>query len=561
MMAPAPAAALAVPCFLVTLVALADATLSMPVLKAAQGRRERAVSLADISSATRASAKENTKAKNPLPSAWFGDFSQAESTYSSEGLDAGTQNPEWAVKFGRDPSIEPAYPNTEVFNSDWFHESQSGGPKAAWQTNYPSLTSSIAGNRGNGENPWRQTPSGWVQDYRPMTNGNAGPSSADWFDNSVREVDGFGRAMHPGDGDGEQLIMWKERSVNTTLTCKEPGCTARSSLQLFNTATEEATRCSLSIVIHPTDYDDDWSHEHVEFWKVNGFIATRECNPRARGCNSTAERPLYPCLNAFNVDKVVNGAGTLVIEGKNSIMVDECPHENNLLSGVALATCMVRNKTAPPPVKKEAALFTMNDLHGKAKLKCNKPGCTAETMVYFSPAIALNGGKCTMNVSVHQTDFDDALGLPEQIDFIQVEGTNVTTAPLQPGKNPCNLGYKGTNATAADLIFAAVKSYDVTELVKKSHPLGALKVTGKISNQVDECGYDGNLLNGNVTVTCVPPANFSATPPASALALLHPPQVPDGNSSSAAEAPVVETPAAPVTPVLLQEKSVQKHRV
>lgn len=317
--------------------------------------------------------------------------------------------------------------------------------------------------------------------------------------------------------------------MNTTLACQAIGCTARSSLQLYNAATEEAKLCRLSLDIHPTDYDDDWSRENVEFIKVNGFLAGRECNPRARGCNSTAERPLYPCLNGLNVDKLVDKHGTLVIEGKNSQMVDECPHQGNLLSGLAMATCMVRDKSDLLASTPTTTLFSPTDMHAKAVLKCDKPGCTAETLVRISPAIALNGGRCTMNVTVHQTDFDDNLGLPEQIDFIQVEGTNVTSGPVQPGANPCNSRYGGTNLTHAQSLFPVVQSYDITSLVSRSSSLGELKVTGKISDQVDECGFDGNLLFGNVSVTCVPPAQFSVPPPPAAASLLHAPPAPSSD--------------------------------
>merc|ERR1719218_327895 len=165
----------------------------------------------------------------------------------------------------------------------------------------------------------------------------------------------------------------------------------------------------------------------------------------------------------------------------------------------------------------------MSDLMGMGQLKCNTPGCTAHTSVLISPAIALNGGTCKMNVTVHQTDYDDKLGLPEQIDFIQVEGVNVSKAAIQPGKNPCNAAYKGKNMTAQDKIFTALKDVDVTQLIQKSKHLGELKVQGKISDQVDECGYDGHLLNGNVTVICPPPAKWAATPPPSATDLLHAP--------------------------------------
>jgi len=492
--------------------------------------------LAEASSANHAAAAAK---QSDLPSGWFGDFSQDESTFSKEGSAASRDDPQWAVKYGRDPNLETEYQNFEVLPSKFFHESQSGGAKAAWQTNDPSLEASVAGNRVK-ENPWSRvagTPSGWVQDYQTTPDGGAvNPSSADWFDNSVHQVDGFGRKMEPSLDDGARLLAtgWQEKSVNTTLSCKAIGCNASSSLQLYDPKTQEAKLCSLSIDIHATDYDDDFSREHVEFWKVNGYIATRECNPRARGCNATAERPLYPCLNGFNVDHIINTAGTLLIEGQNSKMVDECPYKGNLLSGVAMATCMVRNKNtnttngngndiqmvAKPP----AVLFTQSDLFSKAVLKCDTPGCSAEATVHISPAIALNGGKCTMNVSVHQTDFDHNLGLPEQIDFIQVEGVNISTAPIQPGKNPCNSEYKGTNVTVADKIFSAIQSYDITHLVTKSDFLGMLKVKGKISDQVDECAFEGHLLNGNVTVQCVPPAKYSAAPPASQAAFLHAPK-------------------------------------
>jgi len=555
-MAPTTTAAFAVPYFFAGLLVL----VSLPAADRhpqPRGRRLLApqpLALTDISSGNKAirTAKEDAK----LPSGWFGDFSQDESTYTTEGLDSSRADPEWAMKYGKDPELEAPYKNFEVLKSDFFHESQSGGPKAAWQTNYPSVESGIAGNR-VAENPWRDTPTGWHQDYQTMPAMGAGnPSSADWFDNSVHQIDGFGRKMQPGLLDGQRLLStgWLERSVNTTLSCKAIGCTARSSLQLLDMTKEEAKLCSLSIDIHPTDYDDDFSQEHVEFWKVNGAVATRQCNPKARGCNATASRPLYPCINGFNVDHLIDDKGTLVIEGQNSPMVDECPFEGNLLSGVAMATCMVRDKVVLQEVGTTATtttLFTMADLLGEGVLKCSTPGCIAESTVLISPAIALNGGKCTMNITVHQTDFDDALGLPEQIDFVQVEGVNVSKEPIQPGKNPCNAAYKGTNLTDEDKVFSVLQNFDITQLVTKSAHLGELKVKGKISDQVDECGFEGMLLHGKVTVRCVPPAKFAAAPPPAQTALLHAPAEVTAPAQTAPSAEVT-VPKSGKAPVLLQ---------
>merc|ERR1719502_2487172 len=103
---------------------------------------------------------------------------------------------------------------------------------------------------------------------------------------------------------------------------------------------------------------------------------------------------------------------------------------------------MVRKKPlrerGPPPTPAPAALTQVCE----DVVKCSTHGCTATTHVACSPALALNGGTCKMNISVRQTDYDDDLGLPEQIDFFQVEDTNVTNEPVQPGKNPCNEEYK-----------------------------------------------------------------------------------------------------------------------
>jgi hypothetical protein len=205
------------------------------------------MSLAQTSMGTgkKASALAQSGAQKPLPLGWFGDFSEAESTYDKDGLDSHNDNPEWAVKYGRDPSLPPSSSHAEKFPSHFFHESQSGGPQAAWQTNWPSVKSSVPGMRGTEENSWREEPMGWVQEYRPMskavTKGNVGPENANWFDNSMRNVDGFGRKMQPGIDDGQKHFDWVARSVDTTLTCKEVGCLAQSSLQLFDPTTEEAT--------------------------------------------------------------------------------------------------------------------------------------------------------------------------------------------------------------------------------------------------------------------------------------------------------------------------------
>jgi hypothetical protein len=482
--------------------------------------RSHHLALASVSSTHRRTRSHSlrVKSKGPIPSGWFGDFSQDESTYTASGLNAYHDDPAFDVEYGRDPSIASPSQNSQVLDSKFFHESQSGGPKEAWQTHYPSVRGSIAGNHMH-ENPWRYTASGWKQEYVPVTDDVTDMSptamSPMWFDSSVRQIDGYGRQQTPSSADGRLYADgWLERSVNTTVTCKDIGCVGRASLRMYDATHEEARLCKLAIYIHPTDYDDDYSREHVKYWKVNGYIAARQCNPRVRGCNHTADLPLYPCVNQYTVDRIIDGNGTVVIEGENTHMVDECPINGNLLSAVAIGTCMVRNKTAPvKPKNKTDAVALMAEANGEAVLKCAEPGCKAEAKVHFNPALALNGGKCTMTVNVTQTDYDDHLGRPEEVEYIAVGGKNITTKPVQPGKNPCNIAYSGNKLTDAEKFFEAVKSYDVTEMAKTSHPAGTLKVSGKISPQVDECGHEGNLFYATVVVNCTPPAALLAMPP------------------------------------------------
>merc|ERR1712008_208887 len=117
-------------------------------------------------------------------------------------------------------------------------------------------------------------------------------------------------------------------------------------------------------------------------------------------------------------------------------MVDECPYEGNLLSGVATVTCFVRNRTVETPVNKtvtpSGAVKKSGDkplpaINVSAPLQCSKPGCTATTFLRMDPGLALLGGKCKMNVTLVQTDFDSDQG-PEQVDFLLLEGSgNLST--------------------------------------------------------------------------------------------------------------------------------------
>lgn len=413
--------------------------------------------------------------------------------------------------------------------------------------------------------------------------------------------------------------------MNTTFSCAAPGCTARVSLQAFDAAKETARHCRLNVYVHPTDYDDDYSKEVIEYVSANGKILTRNVNPKARGCNVTTQKPFYPCVNDFHVDAIIDDLGTLVVEAKNSPLVDECPYEGNLLSGLAVVTCLVPDAHGwafglpgsrlpggrpnglpdpalwpfgpgglcpgpncpcpgpncpcpgpecpcpgpecpcpgvtcpcpgpscpwpdcpgetcpvdttcpadgpcppgqgvcelPGPCPPEACPLgcaapppgARGDLSsGPVPLRCATPGCAGTADVLIDPSWAQSGGTCLLTVNVTQTDYDQDNGVREVIEYVRLEGDNLVT-DFAPGLNPCSDTWtKGAPIKEELRILTLVKDLDVTDRIAR--PLwpavpGHLRLTGKISENVDECGTPW-LLDAMASVTChAPPQGFNA---------------------------------------------------
>lgn len=438
------------------------------------------------------------KSSGPMSADFFDDFDQGESTFSK------------AFFNGRE-TRKPFGAGSHAAGS-FFAETASAGSRAAWQTFYPANPGHVAHAA-----DWELQPTGWVQKYSRAMLGGPGPNPASWFDSSVLNYDSFGREQLPPLGTARRLLDampgegWVERSVNSALQCKEVGCTARSQVEVYDPDKEQASLCSLNIHVHPTDYDNEWSKEFVKYWKVNDLLATGTCDPHARGCNATAQRQLVPCLQDLGVDRLLSGKGYLVVEGQINQMVDECPYDGNLLSGVATVTCMVRNI---PPVRQtttttpalDASSLLAVPVTANSTLRCGKPGCQATSRVDIDPTIALAGGTCLMNISVVQTDFDESVGVPEEIEFISLEGVGNISTSIKPGRNPCTEEFStGKHVPTADRVFQVISNRDVTAQILEA-PVGSVLVGGKISDQVDECGSNGALLDGFITVTCLMPS-------------------------------------------------------
>eukprot|EP00913_Durusdinium_trenchii_P035973 g33657.t1 len=215
----------------------------------------------------------------------------------------------------------------QVVDPNIFAETPSAGSKEAWQTYWPG-SASVVTNRIGPQPSWQLSNTEYMEPYLVAgenSDGTGGQSkkAARWFDTSVLRYNGMGQPQLPPSGTGARLEeaqalgdSWVQRAVNTSLLCKEAGCTASSKLTVFDPKKEETQRCRLSIHVHPTDYDNQWGQEFIKLWKVNDHMATAMCLPNALGCNASAWRPLIPCLQDLSVDHLLaESGGSLSIQG------------------------------------------------------------------------------------------------------------------------------------------------------------------------------------------------------------------------------------------------------
>mmetsp|Transcript_29228 Transcript_29228/g.63554 ORF Transcript_29228/g.63554 Transcript_29228/m.63554 type:complete len:548 (-) Transcript_29228:106-1749(-) len=451
------------------------------------------------------------RVSEPVDADMFGSFSEGESTYDDEADGKLRLSEGEVVNFHDSTEVRPDNPLSRGIKVPvWFHESSSDAGNQAWQTHFPALTEhQAAGTYGLGE--WHMDVNGqWNQDYLESSFSGATPlgvKDARWFDNSVQQVDGFGRVKAPSSSSVKSLISFTERAVNSSLTCVKPGCQGQTTMQLFDATTELAQNCRLDLHLHPTDFDDEYSGERLEFVRINGVTVNSDCFPMISGCNESSQRPLYPCFRDLLLDSFIGANGTISIEAKIPDIVDECPYQGNLLSGVPIVTCMVKQKTSPPPERPpphgKPAFPTLTlppwpkFVYAKAPLRCPERGCTAHAhLLQMNKTADISFSKCLMNVVVRQTDFDQEEGTVEQIEWININGQTVKTN-MTPGKNPCRSRWKGQQLSLAETEMVAVSSFDVTANATKN-----FTVSAKISPHVDECASEGYLLNGYVEVNC-----------------------------------------------------------
>jgi hypothetical protein len=320
-----------------------------------------------------------------------------------------------------------------------------------------------------------------------------------WFDSSVAQNDQYSRMNYPDAHSPRRDISWVEKSINTSLTCDKPGCIANSSIIApFDPSKEQAKDCLISVFFHPTDMDNEFQGERVEYIQVNGKPFAHSCHPFADGCNSTATRPLIPCMNAVPLDMVLPENGVLTISAKISDQVDECPYQGNYLSAVPMVTCMVTPKEEASAMPTQAPADIQNGVCTlQAPLQCAAKGCSSKISIPISESCAQQGS-CKLSINVTQTDYDNNDGTAELIEYIKVGSQNASTA-LKPGQNPCKSKWGGTPLTPDQMTFSALKDY---ALVNVTNTSTRVLVEAKISQFVDECASDGFLLDAMATVVC-----------------------------------------------------------
>jgi len=468
--------------------------------------------------------------KQPKTPGWFGGFSEAESSYDAdaEGGESGAEgNPESPAMW-RESGTETVPGD---FPPEWFDESASGGPNSTWQTHYPSLND-VAGmiNSKGPDPPWKKSAQGrWQQQYKPPVFSGASSRSlakdAAWFDTGVDQYDAYGRIREPLSYSGRRYAEWEPVTKNVTLKCADAGCTANATEQIYQPGSEAI--CSMTFSVHPTDFDDDYSKETVDWIMVNNKTVNTKCDPKAKGCgqNNVDPRALFPCVLDQDVSQLISeGNGTVSLSAKISSMVDECALDGMLLSAVANISCMVRKiiTTTPEPVPGPDGI-KLGQKSATVPLQCRNPGCIATATVKLNKT-AINGSTCSLKVKVNQTDFDETHGTVEKVEWIKVDGLNATT-DCKPGNNHCQDVANTTtaasttkaassmlqlsqpdatlplsNATGIDA-FACLENHDVTAAAED----GEFVVTAKISDMVDECASQGYLLDGLVEVVCIGP--------------------------------------------------------
>mmetsp|Transcript_9397 Transcript_9397/g.25176 ORF Transcript_9397/g.25176 Transcript_9397/m.25176 type:complete len:615 (+) Transcript_9397:77-1921(+) len=126
-----------------------------------------------------------------------------------------------------------------------------------------------------------------------------------------------------------------------------------------------------------------------------------------------------------------------------------------------------------------------------ASLTCSTPGCTGSATLRVFNADTELASHCKFDFNLHPTDFDDQYS-GERLTFISINGVMVNT--------DCFPMVSGCNATTQRPLFSCVQDLSLDHIIDRT---GFLHIEAQISDVVDECPYEGNLLSAVPVVTCL----------------------------------------------------------
>lgn len=99
-------------------------------------------------------------------------------------------------------------------------------------------------------------------------------------------------------------------------------------------------------------------------------------------------------------------------------------------------------------------------------LRCAEKGCKTNVLLDFNRTL-VSINKCTLQLWVNQTDFDNKDGAVEFL-TIKVAGKAVLDK-AKPGKNPCRSAYDGHRLKLEEIQMQALHDFDITEEIGRAH--------------------------------------------------------------------------------------------
>eukprot|EP00811_Abedinium_folium_P036802 NODE_9477_length_1422_cov_3.077220.p1 GENE.NODE_9477_length_1422_cov_3.077220~~NODE_9477_length_1422_cov_3.077220.p1 ORF type:complete len:373 (+),score=85.65 NODE_9477_length_1422_cov_3.077220:95-1213(+) len=203
----------------------------------------------------------------------------------------------------------------------------------------------------------------------------------------------------------------KEVTVNATIGCRDPGCAANTTVEVFDPSEYNAKQCYFTLYIHPTDFDDQYAGERLEYVRINNHSLNFDWAPMENGCNSSTDQLALPAIVDFPVDSLLvndstgDVSGYLFIEAAISDWVDECAYDGQMLAGVASVTCLLADKLSEPqfPVPNGSPVSAASSSSSNSSnstntssswsqaFTCPDRGCTAHAQVAPSGVCNLSG--------------------------------------------------------------------------------------------------------------------------------------------------------------------------